>query len=470
MKKTLFFLCLFTVFYCNAQKKYYVKPGGTLKGSSWGWASGDLQGTIDRASAGDIVYVAVGVYEGHFLMKEGVEVRGGYSANISNPEERYPISDVDPAHHSILDGKLSGRPLTQLTPFAQATVWDGFVIQNGRPSVNFQNGSIIYSQNGDNKIVGVLYQFDEESKTGKMIGTREIRSQWGGYETQIADLSPLIDRESAKNNLTGQANAEKIISELGEASIDFKTDSYNGNYAAFRCDTFLVDGFTEWYLPAPGEWRQIKEAGIGNILKSVGKNLNEPFWTSTQVGSTLGWAYCFNSDYCHPALKYVEYPVSAIHDFVAPENPDGIYVAGGGVFLAANGILKNCIVTANASPSKGGGVYVGRNGQLIDCQVEGNDAPEGKEIYYALPSGIETPAANILKIYPNPVKAGETLHIDINGYSMATYRYINVHGQTSSAGILVSEKNTLTAPSSKGIYILSIQSDKGIYSTKLLIN
>jgi hypothetical protein len=73
--------------------------------------------------------------------------------------------------------------------------------------------------------------------------------------------------------------------------------------------------------------------------------------------------------------------VSAVHNFSDPEEPNGIYFAGGGAFLYTNGILRNCIVTNNISSSKGGGVYCW-GGQVIGCEVGGNNAPVGKEIYY----------------------------------------------------------------------------------------
>src|SRR5690554_6896434 len=85
-------------------KNYYVKMDGqpTLTGTTWGWASNDLQAVIDKALPGDVVHVAAGTYYGGFVMKEGVSVRGGYTANSSNPDERYEMSES--SHYSILDG------------------------------------------------------------------------------------------------------------------------------------------------------------------------------------------------------------------------------------------------------------------------------------------------------------------------------------------------------------------------------
>lgn len=462
--------CMVTGFYCHA-KNYYVKTNGIqgLPGSSWSWASPDLQATIDKAASGDVVYVAAGVYYGGFIMKEGVNVMGGYTANNSNPTERYELTDAESSHHSILDGEAKQRVITQILPFSTSTVWEGFSIQNGNPAVSFKKGSIIYSQNGDNKIIGILYKYQAETESGKMIGTNEIWKQWGGYENEIDELASLVDRNTAKTNITGQENSEKIFSELGQNSIDFSTADYsgNGNYAAYWCDTITTGGYNNWYLPAPGELQEVYDASIKNILETVGKNLKYPFWTSGQVGNTLAWAYCFGDGYCHPALKYVTCNVSAIHDFNAPAQPGGIYFAGGGVILKANGTLKNSIVTNNTSSSKGGGVYVGKDGQIVDCTVERNNAPEGKEIYYEMVSGIDATFSSSFNVYPNPSHAGD--NITITNLEVGAYNYVinNASGQIISLGTLKNGK--ISVPAEKGIYILIIQSEKVKLSKKLII-
>jgi hypothetical protein len=84
-------------------------------------------------------------------MKEGVNVLGGYTANQNNPTERYDMTDAESSHHSILDGEGKERVLTQLVPFTTSTIWENFIIQNGKPITAFKTGSIIYSKTGDNK-------------------------------------------------------------------------------------------------------------------------------------------------------------------------------------------------------------------------------------------------------------------------------------------------------------------------------
>lgn len=464
-------VCFLTVFYCNA-KNYYVKTNGNpaLPASSWGWASNDLQAVINKATAGDVVYVATGKYYGSFIMKEGITVQGGYTANVNNPTERYTMTDADSSHYSVLDGQEKQRVLTQLIPYSTATVWDGFILRNGKPATTFKTGSIIYSQTGDNKIIGVLYQKDTETKTGSMIGTKELRKQWGGYENTIDELSPLIDRTNATKNTSGEENSAKIFNELNQNSVDFSSADYaeNGNYAAYWCDTLTTGGYSGWYLPASGELQKVYEANILTTLKSIGKEMKYPYWTSGKVGNTMAWAYCFGNGYCHPALKYTPYVVSAVHTFTEPETPNGIYYAGGGAFLYTNGILKNCIITNNISSSKGGGIYCWA-GQLIDCRVEENSAPVGKEIYYETISGINEINTQPVDVYPNPIKAGQNISILGPSTDNCNFSIANLSGQIIKSG-KINAREALAAPVEKGIYIIHLQSKEVQLSKKIIIN
>ena len=470
MKKIfLYFICFLFSLPVAAQKKYYVKPGGVLSGSSWGWAAGDLQATVEKAVAGDSIFVAVGTYSGGFVMKDGVQVKGGYTANPDNPMERYDVTvTTDPAKQSILDGGGVQRVLTQNLPFSKPTAWEGFVIQNGRPAAEFKKGDLIYSLSENSKIIGVLYKFDPESGQGMMFGTEEIVKQWGGYDVELSGLVRISNAKDAQNDLSGLEHSDSILSALGNHSIDFSQEDYpqNGNYAAYWCDTLTTGGYTGWYLPSSGELQEIYAANINSIMRSLGKKLDYGYWSSSQVGSTLAWTYYFGNGSFHPALKYVAHTVSAVCPFTAPEHPTGVMVAGGGALLKGNGILKNCVVKNNQSPSQGGGVYVGINGKLDNCTVEGNDAPEGKEIYYETPAGIIPPVNDVFSIYPNPVKAGEQITISSNAGNPFHYRFVNISGATVKEG---TGKLFLTAPAQKGIYLLQLQSDGTNYKIKIIV-
>jgi hypothetical protein len=460
-----------------AQKKYYVKPDGVSGlGTSWGLASNNLQAMIDKASAGDIVYVAVGTYSGGFVMKDGVSVLGGYTANKDNPTERYSVMETDdPAKQSILDGGGVQRVIIQYFPFTIPTTWKGFVIQNGNPSHEFKKGSIIYSATGDNKIIAILYKFDPETKTGMMIGVEETQKQWGGYEMDLHGLDIQDNLEKAKNDLSGQENTEKIRDGLADQSPDFSREDYspNGNYAAYWCDTLTVGGYTDWHLPSAGEMQEVYNAGIKSVMNSLGKNLKYGYWTSSHIGNALAWAYYFGNGTFHPSLKYITHFIGAVCPFSVPSQPSSIYFAGGGVLLNENGILKNCIVKNNTSPSKGGGIYVGKGGIVDNCQVEGNEAPEGKEIYYEIPTLISPVDVKPVRFYPNPVRGGEQITISIDrpmNNAPITYQLINTSGLLIAKGELKVDNLSFPAPYQKGIYILLLQTENKNCQFKIIIN
>ena len=79
-------ICILTVnsFTVDAEQIIrYVKQDATGNGTSWENASGDLQAMVDEVEANadkGEVRVAAGTYYGGFLMKDGVNVYGAYSA------------------------------------------------------------------------------------------------------------------------------------------------------------------------------------------------------------------------------------------------------------------------------------------------------------------------------------------------------------------------------------------------------
>lgn len=117
----------------HAQSIRYVKQDATGSGNSWEDASSDLQAMINISEIGDKVYVASGVYfpqyapspnvyqwltnnllgevtdrDKTFVLKEGVEVYGGFSA--TNPETNLELRDFE-QNASILSTDIEGNDL-----------------------------------------------------------------------------------------------------------------------------------------------------------------------------------------------------------------------------------------------------------------------------------------------------------------------------------------------------------------------
>ncbi len=380
-------LCFLLSLTASAQTKYFVKPNGYGKGTSWSLANKNLQSIINNASAGDTVFVAIGIYKGRFLMKEGVTVLGGYTAKSNGNFDRiYPGMAKNDDELSILDGEGQQRVLTQLIGFELPTYWEGFVIQNGKPSDHIGIGNVIYAKE-DSRIAGIIYSYNSNTRQGMAIGIDEVKTQWGGYQTTISALPNIATNEKADNDKSGRENMEKIIATLGDTNMDFSSETYekNENYAAQWCNRLDAYGYDDWYLPSCGEWEEIYQAksSIDDVLSSVEKRLANGYWTSTQVGDLLAWTYYFESGYKHNSLKYTQQNVRSVRAFQLPVQLDDIYFAGGGAFLCNNGILMNCIVRNNESPSIGGGIYAGAGAKVLGCLIYGNTALKTSNGIYA---------------------------------------------------------------------------------------
>ena len=80
-----------------------------------------LQAAIDAASSGDEIKVQAGTYYGNFIMKDGVNVSGGWNADFTAQTD----------YATVLDAQANGRVLHQLANFSTLTIWSNLTIQNG---------------------------------------------------------------------------------------------------------------------------------------------------------------------------------------------------------------------------------------------------------------------------------------------------------------------------------------------------
>ena len=95
-------------------------------------ASDDLQAAIDAALAGDTLLVQAGTFTGNFVMKDGVNLIGGWN-ELFNQKTQYG---------TILDGNANGRVVTQNADFTQLTIWENLTIQNGKLKSNGKGAGV----------------------------------------------------------------------------------------------------------------------------------------------------------------------------------------------------------------------------------------------------------------------------------------------------------------------------------------
>ncbi|MEM7260753.1 MAG: hypothetical protein AAF488_02100, partial [Planctomycetota bacterium] len=125
----------------------------TGNGTSWANAISELRIALDRAEAGDEIWIREGRYvvpvtEAYFRVPSGVQIFGGFEGNESDLAERRPAE-----HPTILDGdRLGDDGLGDFSDNAQHVLWlencdaatrvDGVVVHGGvtRPELRRSHG------------------------------------------------------------------------------------------------------------------------------------------------------------------------------------------------------------------------------------------------------------------------------------------------------------------------------------------
>ncbi len=130
MKKKYGIMTLFIFFFVLSlhAKVIYVNVASANAGVGDFWHSplNNLTSAIEKAQAGDQIWVAKGVYSESIVLKEGVEIYGGFAGT----ESALSMRDFE-MNETTLNGDFRGRVVSQLYPFAAPAVLDGFIITGG---------------------------------------------------------------------------------------------------------------------------------------------------------------------------------------------------------------------------------------------------------------------------------------------------------------------------------------------------
>lgn len=165
MKKRFFYLALvLAISWQTNAATIYVKVGAIGDGASWANATGDLQGALQTASAGDEIWVSKGVYFPttdnnrtiSFHIRNGVALYGGFAGSETSIGDR-----IIKANYSILSGEIGTQQKTDNTfnvlytaHATKTTIIDGFIITGGyaggaeTSGSRFASGGGMYNQGG----------------------------------------------------------------------------------------------------------------------------------------------------------------------------------------------------------------------------------------------------------------------------------------------------------------------------------
>ena len=119
---------------------------------------------------------------------------------------------------------------------------------------------------------------------------------WGGYGTDISNLSNNYDASSAKSDYSGTSNTNNIISIFGTSD----TSNYAGVYCYNYAPIGMESSKGQWYMPATGELFSYVYSNYGDISSTYSKHLGyETFdyylWSSTEGHATCVWAVNFQN-------------------------------------------------------------------------------------------------------------------------------------------------------------------------------
>lgn len=145
-KRATLLFTLLTILLCvgvQAQNIIYVNDdaSGANNGTSWTDAFTDFQAGVNAASAGDRVFVAVGIYQpasgASFSMKQGVKIYGGFAGTETSLAQR----DLSSGDTSILKGNNASVIRNDNNGLDVTAVLDGFMITGGHANSAGASGS-----------------------------------------------------------------------------------------------------------------------------------------------------------------------------------------------------------------------------------------------------------------------------------------------------------------------------------------
>lgn len=147
----------------------YVRQGATGDGSSWNNALGSIASALNKAQAGQEIWVSAGTYVENLTMVDGVDVLGGFAAT-GNPNNELDGTNRDISHKNknfktIIQGAeqfkfiprqqnvdnyqyTNKRVLTQENNFVTRTTWEGFIITGGQTGLAEYGAGAKLMQNG----------------------------------------------------------------------------------------------------------------------------------------------------------------------------------------------------------------------------------------------------------------------------------------------------------------------------------
>lgn len=407
----------------NPLSAAYVKEGGTGSGAAWAAASGDLQKMIDQVSAAReaglpgpyIVRVAAGTYRPQyapasdgttdpaptdprdlsFILRDGVEIRGGYPAAAAGATPESARDPAGAANKTILSGDIDNNDGPGGAP-AGITGSNAYhvVVALAGPTI----GSIGYGTVLD----GFTIRGGNADGIDDLIvdGTRLPRNGGGGICVTARDsggksCTPVFTNIILSGN-KGNAGAGIANATTSPILIQVEIRNNESNGGGGGVDNNLC--------PAPGFINVTIAGNIANGPSSPIDNGGGGMWSYASSPVLINALVSGNkavrggglySTYSNPA-KLINVTIAGNHATASS--------GGGGIGAFAHSgsqVIRNSIIWGNTAGADISGITTSPT--ITGSIVEGKaDTTNGNIDYSTVSDPFETPDGEILAAMPNP--------------------------------------------------------------------
>ncbi|MFW5652835.1 MAG: right-handed parallel beta-helix repeat-containing protein [Planctomycetota bacterium] len=378
------------IWYVNAD----AQPGGD--GTSWATAFRNLNDAISASQIDDEIWVAAGTYRPGsgkdrtqtFLMREGVDIYGGFSGTEVARDERNLA-----ANPTVLSGDLDNNDGPGFTNYSDNVYHvvraeniilnprlDGFIIRGGYADGGFgsgnDNGGGILADNADitiancdiieNWAIGAGGGVFLRNTSNTAIETSSLSFNTGGGLGLSTDAAVTVTDSEFRSNTDQQGGAVRSFN----GSMSFDNTAFVGNSAeqfggaiyAFESELTMVGcnvvGNSVTATSASG--------GAMNLYDSVAIIEQTNINANSATGDGGGLAVWHFSD---AALIN-----TAVYDNTSGDDGGGIAVWDSGTL-----VMQNRELSRNAASDQGGGMFVDQSSDvtLDDVDVASNEAFRG---------------------------------------------------------------------------------------------
>jgi hypothetical protein len=230
-----------------------------------------------RVGEGEQVYTGefdtINWSAGPSFIRTEIAPGGGYSYALSSTTE---LASVPMAMYAMRAESVSSD-FVEADPLFAASV-ASLITAEDTLRWNRLSTKSMY-QVGDLHAGGIIFYLEPGGEHGLVVSLADIAEDvvWAG-----ADVV-----SGASNSYDGAQNTAVIVA--AQAA---------GNYAAYYCDTLVLNGYDDWYLPAPDEMYLLFRAGyaLNSILEQDGDEQTEgitagQYWTSKEKNASEAFIF-----------------------------------------------------------------------------------------------------------------------------------------------------------------------------------